>query len=126
MAGAGPGRAVNVETVNGVRILRVPAEGPAIGTEQDALDLIGETYGQEVDLIAVPAARLHPDFLRLRTRMAGDFMQKMQNYGLRLAIVGDISAAVAGSPALRDFVYESNSIGRMVFVQDEDEMIRRL
>ena len=41
------------------------------------------------------AARLSPDFLRLSTGLAGDVLQKFVNYGLRVAIVGDVSAAAA-------------------------------
>jgi hypothetical protein len=112
--------------LNGAQILEASQDGPPIGTEQDALDLIGETYGTEIALIAVPAARLHPDFLVLRTGMAGAFLQKMQNYGFRFAIVGDISAAAAASTALRDFVFESSKAGRMLFVADREELARRL
>lgn len=117
---------MTVIELNGVRILEASPEGPALGSEQDALDLLGEAYGTEATLIAVPARRLHEDFLTLRTGMAGAFLQKMQNYGFRFAVVGDISAAVAGSKALHDFVYESNGIGRVLFVADRDELARRL
>ena len=109
-----------------LNVYMVGAEGFPLGSEQDALDLIGETYGQEIDLIAVPASRLHKDFLALRTGMAGAFLQKMQNYGLRFAIVGDISDAVTGSKALHDFVYESNKVGRMLFTADMNELAARL
>jgi hypothetical protein len=117
---------MNIIDVAGVTVLDVPAEGAPIGTEQDALDLIGESYGRDVALIAVPAERLHPDFLKLRTRMAGLFLQKMQNYGFRFAVVGDISAAVAASDALRDFVYESNKVGQVLFVANREELEQRL
>jgi hypothetical protein len=117
---------MRVVEISGVRVLEVPAEGPPLGSERDAGDLIGETWGQDIGLIAVPAARLHPDFLKLRTGMAGGFLQKLQNYGYRFAVVGDISAAVAASTPLRDFVYESNRIGRMLFVADATELAERL
>jgi hypothetical protein len=112
--------------IDGHRILQADSAGTPLGSEQDALDLIGEAHGQNADLIAVPATRLHADFLVLRTGMAGAFLQKMQNYGFRFAVVGDISAAVASSSALRDFVYESNKAGRMLFVADRTELVERL
>lgn len=117
---------MTVATIGNLRVFEVGAEGMPLGSEQDALDLIGSTYGQDIDLIFIPAARLHPDFLKLSTRMAGDFLQKMQNYGFRVAIVGDISSAVATSSALRDFVYESNNVGRMLFASDRADLERRL
>lgn len=117
---------MTVTELNGIRIFVAPQDGPPLGAEQDALDLMGEVHGTEVSLIAVPASRLHPDFLRLRTGMAGAFLQKMQNYGYRFAVVGDITDALAGSTALRDFVHESNRIGHMLFVADRDELARRV
>lgn len=117
---------MTVTEINGTAVFQAPDEGPPLGSEQDALDLLGEAYGQGATLIAVPATRLHQDFLKLRTGMAGAFLQKMQNYGFRFAVVGDISAAVAESTALRDFVYESNKVGRMLFVADLEDLKRNL
>jgi hypothetical protein len=104
----------------------VPAEGPPIGSERDALDLIGATYGQEVDLVAIPVSRLDPDFLKLRTGLAGAFLQKLQNYGFRCTVVGDISAAVTASSALRDFVYESKTVGQVLFVESSEGLRNEL
>ena len=90
----------------------VPAEGPPLSSEEDARDLIGETYGSGADVVAIPVERLAPDFWTLSNQKAGHFIQKFVNYGLRVAIVGDVSAQVEKSKALRDFVYESNRRGR--------------
>jgi hypothetical protein len=117
---------MNTEMINGGHVLELPAEGPPLGSERDALDLIGATYGEEVDLIAIPVSRLDPDFLKLRTGMAGAFLQKLQNYGFRCAVVGDISAAVTASSALRDFVYESNKVGQVLFVESSEELRNEL
>ncbi len=117
---------MNIVETGGIRVMLAPETGAPLGSEQDALDLIGEAYGREAELIAIPVARLDPDFLRLRSGLAGSFLQKMQNYTYRVAIVGDISGAVAESRALRDFVYESNKVGTMLFAADMDDLARRL
>lgn len=96
----------------------VAPSGPLIGTEQDALDLVGATYGSDVEAIAVPVERLRPEFFDLSTRMAGLFFQKLQNYRMRLVVLGDVSAACARSKALNDFVGETNRIGHHLFAQD--------
>lgn len=113
-------------SIAGIEALEVEPEGAPLGSEQDALDLIGETYGTGIGLLVVPVSRLHPDFLVLRTRMAGHFLQKLQNYGFRCAIVGDVTAAVAASTALRDFVTESNRIGQVLFAPSREELERLL
>lgn len=100
------------------RILAFAGDGPLVAAEADALDLIGATWGQEIDWLALPAARLAPAFLDLKTGLAGAVLQKIVTYGQRLAVVGDIAAAEGASGALRDFVRESNRGDRIWFVPD--------
>lgn len=112
--------------INGRAVLDLPAQGPLLGTETDALDLLGQTYGTEASIIVIPAARLLPEFLQLRSGMAGAFIQKLQNYGCRLVVLGDISAAVAASEALAAFVVETNRVGHHLFVPDRQTLLERL
>lgn len=97
----------------------VPATGPLLAQESDALDIIGEAFGQQAELIAIPAGRLSPDFFRLGTGLAGAMLQKFTNYQLRVAIVGDISAFTDKSAPLQDFVRESNRRGQVRFLGSE-------
>ncbi len=105
----------------GVPVLVCSDRGPAITGPQDALDLIGAAFSR-AEVVAVPAQRFDERFFHLRTGLAGEIMQKFVNYRLRLAVVGDISAHVAGSTALRDLVYESNKGRHVWFVADLDEL----
>ena len=61
------------------------------------------------------AFSLHPDFFDLKTRFAGEILQKFSNYDVKLAIVGDFSKY--SSKSLRDFIYESNK-GKLIFFAD--------
>ena len=101
----------------------VTADGPLLRTGADALELI---YADDADILVVPAERLDPAFFDLSSGVAGEFAQKFVNYRKRLAIVGDISAAVDGSGALRDFVRESNRGRQLWFVADDAELTARL
>jgi len=107
-----------VARLAGRAVLLCAVDGPPLSGEADALDLIGSLWGQEIEWLVLPAARLGEGFLRLRTGLAGAVIQKFVTYGVRLAIVGDISAAVAESDALRDFVRESNAGDRVWFAPD--------
>ncbi|MCP8884981.1 DUF4180 domain-containing protein [Devosia sp. XJ19-1] len=109
---------MSIEPLNGINVYFVAAQGPSLCSEQDALDLLGETYGTTTDMIVVPVERFAPEFFDLSTRLAGHFFQKLQNYQMRLAILGDISAPLAASKALRDFVGETNRIGHHLFASD--------
>jgi hypothetical protein len=115
-----------VEVVYGVRVLTVPAQGPAIRDGADALDLVAASFEEQADLVAIPLERLDPEFFTLSNGLAGEFLQKLVNYRLRVAIVGDISARVEGSNALRDFVRESNRRKQTWFLASGDELRERL
>ena len=105
----------------GVPVLVCADDGPPIAGPQDALDVIGAAFSR-ADVVAVPAQRFDDRFFVLRTGLAGEIMQKFVNYRMRLAVVGDISAHVAASDALRDLVHESNQGNHVWFVADLDEL----
>jgi len=113
-------------TLGGRTVFLCDAAGARVTREADALDLIGGLWGLEVDWLVLPTARLGEDFLRLRTGLAGAVIQKFVTYQVRLAIVGDISAEVEASDALRDFVRESNAGRRVWFVPDLAALEARL
>lgn len=103
-------------------VYTLSADGKQIASEADVLDVIGVLYGTGHDTVAIPVARLSPDFFRLGTGLAGAALQKFTNYQLRVAIVGDISAYAERSAPLRDFVRESNRRGLVRFVASEAEL----
>ena len=117
---------MNVIRHKGFVICELPADGGLLGADLSGPDLIGEAYDADPDIIAVPVARLAPGFLDLSTRIAGEVFQKMEQYGRRLVILGDIEKKVASSKALRDFVYETNRRGHHLFVPDHESLIARL
>lgn len=117
---------MSLQILNGARIWLCDAQGAALSSGRDATDIIGDTWGTEVAVIALPASRLTDEFFDLRTRLAGEFVQKFVNYGQTLAIVGDISAHIAASTALRDFVTESNRGRHLWFIDDLEALAARL
>ena len=109
---------------DGQTFLEVLSEKQFIGSVQDALDLIGEFFGQYYDGIIIHEHSISPHFFELKTRIAGDILQKFSNYRLRLAIVGDWSKYASHS--LAAFIVESNR-GRMVnFATSTEEAVALL
>jgi hypothetical protein len=109
----------------GVPVLVCSADGPPLATGQDALDLIGATY-QGAEVVAIPASRFDERFFTLSTGLAGEIMQKFVTYRVRLVVVGDITAQLAASAALRDLVRESNRGRHVWFLVDLDALDARL
>jgi hypothetical protein len=95
-------------------------------TYRDAVDLLGKAFEDRATLIVIPVECLDDDFFRLRTRIAGELIQKFVQYRRRLAIVGDTSRHLAQSSALRAFVYESNRGNEVWFLANLDELGQRL
>lgn len=104
-----------VRVLGGHPVLLCAADGPRLASEADALDLTGGLWGREVEWLVLPKARLGDDFLKLRTGLAGAVIQKFVNYRVRL---GDISAEVAESDALMDFLRETNAGDSIWFASD--------
>lgn len=107
-----------VLTIGGRTVYVCAADGAKLDGERAATDIIGDSYASQPAVVAIPVARLSPDFLTLSNRIAGNVIQKFVNYGVAIAFVGDISEAVAASNALRDFVRESNRGRHVWFVAD--------
>ena len=117
---------MEIERVGNLNVYFAAATGPALASEEDALDLIGETYGQEIDVIVVPVGRFTPEFFQLSSKQAGHFFQKIQNYQARLVILVDILAYSASSKALHHFVGETNRTGHHLFAATRSEMAAKL
>jgi hypothetical protein len=115
-----------LKTLSGRAVFVCDPEGAVLASEADALDLIGGLWGIEAEWLALPVARLSPDFLTLRTGLAGAVIQKFVNYRTRLALVGDIDGPVAASKALADFVRESNAGDHVWFTPDLAALEARL
>ncbi len=91
---------------------------------QDFLDMMGNANYQDSNKMVIYKCQLHPGFFELKTKMAGEILQKFSTYNQKLAIVGDFSAIE--SKSLRDFIRESNRIGRILFVGSLDEALNKL
>lgn len=91
---------------------------------QDFLDMMGNSNYQNSNKMVIYQHQLHPDFFELKTKMAGEILQKFSTYNQKLAIAGDFSAIE--SKSLRDFIRESNRIGRILFVGSLDEALKKL
>jgi hypothetical protein len=113
-------------TIAGVPVVVCPTDGPAISSADDAVEIIGSTYGSGAEVIVIPKERLAPEFFQLRTRVAGEVVQKIQMYGFHLVVAGDVEAQLAASQALRDFVREANRGSQLWFVRDLVELEERL
>lgn len=106
------------------RVVHVSATDAPVRSRQDALDVIFGHGHCDLAGIAIDEGCLHPDFLVLRTGVAGEILQMFVNYRTRIAIVGDFSRFDHGP--LHDFIVESNRGRQVFFVADLDQALERL
>lgn len=90
-----------------------------IAAAQDLLDLfVTAGYDCGCTGLIVYAQSLGDAFFDLKTRVAGELLQKCSNYRVRFAVVGDFSRYE--SKSLHDFIYECNK-GNLVFFKSSVE-----
>ncbi|MEF2965389.1 DUF4180 domain-containing protein [Paenibacillus sp. M1] len=118
---------MNIRTINknGVEIASVTSSEVLITDVQSALDLIATvSYEVGTNKIVLNKSVISEDFFDLKTRLAGEIIQKFINYQTKVAIVGDFSTYQ--SQSLKDFIYESNKGKDLFFLSDEDQAIEKL
>lgn len=105
---------------NGVsKVAVITGTGLLISSTQDALDLMATLrYQYGCSKMVLGKEAITENFFDLKTRIAGEILQKFTNYGMKVAIVGDFG--VYTSKSLKDFIFESNN-GRQVFFMDSEE-----
>ena len=103
--------AETMETVKGTISTLLFEEGESLKTPREFFEAIMEA---PTSIVALPQAHMCEDFFNLRTGLAGEVLQKVSTYRRRLIIQGDFKTVESNS--LRDFIYESNRTGHVVFV----------
>ena len=82
-----------------------------INTIEEGINLVGTLYYQGFEGAIIHRDTITPYFFDLKTKIAGEILQKFSNYRIRLAIVGNFESYTSNS--LKNFIYECNK-GRQV------------
>ncbi len=85
---------------------RCPVECTSRLGVEDVLDLLVECVERGATGVLIAAENLPEEFFRLRTGLAGELLQKLQNYRIRFA--GVISQEQAESGRFGELVREAN------------------
>lgn len=107
-----------------IKIAEIISDEMIIKSAQDGLDLLGNIYYQGFDKVILYEKNITPEFFDLKTKIAGDILQKFSNYRVGLAIVGDFEKYDRKST--RDFIFESNKTKHINFAETLDEALNRL
>ena len=115
---------IEIIEVNGTALAELVSDEIIIVEPQDALDIMAEAGYMGSDKLIFHDKNIGSDFFDLKTRLAGEILQKFSNYRVQLAIITNPSKFT--SKSLQDFIRESNKMGRVFFVTSLDEAIKKL
>jgi len=109
---------------NKISIAELTDKNFLISQSQDVLDIFGNLISKDCERIIIHERNFHADFFDLKSRLAGEVLQKFSNYRVKLAIVGDF--AKYKSKRLQDFILESNKTNTVFFTDNINLAIQRL
>ncbi|MCQ9633872.1 DUF4180 domain-containing protein [Chryseobacterium sp. WG23] len=115
---------IKSHTVNNIKIAEIISDDMLIQSAEDGLDLMGNIYYQGFDKVILYEKNITPDFFDLKTKMAGEILQKFSNYRIGLAIIGDFNQYQ--SQSMKDFIFESNKTKHINFVVMLEEALENL
>ncbi|MGE8536427.1 DUF4180 domain-containing protein [Chryseobacterium sp. D764] len=110
--------------INTIKIAEVISDQIIIQSAQDGLDLMGDVYYQGFDKVILYEKNITPEFFDLKTKIAGEILQKFSNYRIGLAIVGDFDKY--DSKSLKDFIFESNKTRHVNFLKSLENALDNL
>ncbi len=110
--------------INQHQVAEVISDDLVIASNEDGLNLIGNIYYQGFDRVILYEENITPEFFNLKTRMAGEILQKFANYRMRLIIVGDFE--LYESKSLREFIMESNKGKQVNFLASTAQALEQL
>lgn len=112
---------IKSHNINDIKVAEIIADEILIQSAQDGLDLMGNIYYQGFDKVILYEKNITPDFFDLKTKIAGEILQKFSNYRIGLAVVGDFSKYE--SKSMKDFIFESNKTRHVSFVETVEKAL---
>ncbi len=108
---------MNIDTRNNSKVAIIGKEF-LVHSTNDALDLMANVQYNGCNKFIIGKENFSDDFFDLKSKIAGEILQKYTNYRVAIAIVGDYS--VYNSKSLKDFIYECNK-GKHIFFENTTE-----
>lgn len=90
----------------GVTYIEIIAAPQPLGSEQDALELVGLSWAEGATRLLLHPSVLADAFFQLRSGVAGAMIQKFATYQLRVAAT--VPDQAGWSPRFRELVAETN------------------
>ena len=114
---------MEINIINNIAVIK--SNEIILSSAENALDLIGEiSFNYNIRKVIMKKENISENFFDLKSKLAGEILQKFTNYRIDIAIIGDFEACK--SKSLNDFIRECNKTGRILFLKTEQEAIETL
>lgn len=107
---------IKTHNIDNTKVAEIITDKVILRSTEDGLELLGNLYYQGFDKIIIHEKNITPEFFDLRTKIAGEILQKFAQYQMPLIIVGDFSKYK--SKSLNDFIFESSKSKQINFIED--------
>lgn len=82
--------------INGKKYIELISTTKPIREENDALDLIALSWENDTKAFMIDHLALSEDFFKLKTKIAGNIIQKFINYGVKAAVIVPAESILKG------------------------------
>ncbi|KGN72550.1 alpha/beta hydrolase [Porphyromonas gulae] len=107
---------IKTHNIDNTKVAEIITDKIILRSTEDGLELLGNLYYQGFDKIIIHEKNITPDFFELKTKIAGDILQKFSQYQMSLIIIGDFSKYK--SKSLNDLIFECNKGKQINFFKD--------
>ncbi len=90
-----------------------------LSTENHALDLVALCWEQDTFLLMMDFAALAQDFFKLKTKVAGNFLQKFINYNIKTAVI--MPQEIIKEGRFKEMVIETNKGNHFRIYESKEE-----
>lgn len=104
------------------KLAELTSDKIAISNLSDALDILANAHYNGAELLITKKENFNSDFYELKTKLAGEILQKFTNYKMKLIIIGNFTNIE--SKSLRDFIYECNKGGKIIFADNKNAALK--
>lgn len=115
---------IEIINIDEIQIAEIISDKIVIENIDDFMNIIRYSYSSDISNIIIFEKSISPDFFNLKNGLAGEIFQKCSNYQINMAIIGDFSKF--NSKPLNDLIYECNKSGNIVFLENNEQAIKKL
>lgn len=108
-----------IKELDGKKYIELISTTTPLNTENDALDLIALCWEHEISQLMIPYEALSQEFFQLKTKVAGNIIQKFINYNIKVAAI--IPQDITQKGRFREMALEMNKGNHFIMCENKED-----